>query len=89
MFCRIGLGDVGEGNFALVELLFEHLDGIVGINVDRIIHLHLQDQVGSAPQIQPRLMRLVMAVEQTLARKALRNAEYSKQEYEQDCDDDD
>ncbi len=79
---RIGLGDVGEGNLSFIELLFENLDSVVGVNVHGIVDLHLQDQVGSATQIETKPNAVGHGREQTLAGKALRDAEYPKQKDE-------
>src|SRR5208283_1978596 len=84
---RIGLGDIGKGNLALVELLFEDFDSVVGISVDRVIHLHLQDEVGSALQIESQVNALGHGIEQALAGNALRNTEYPEQKDEQNYDD--
>ena len=52
-----------------------------------VVHLHLQDQVNSAAQIQAKMNAVGHGGEQPLAGKALRNAEDPEQEDEQDADD--
>src|ERR1039458_1418036 len=84
---RIRLGNVREGNLFLVELLFEDFDRIVGIYVDGVIDLHLEDQVGSAAQVQPKVNAVGHGREQALSRKTLRNAEDPDQEDDQGSDD--
>ena len=80
---RIGLGDFRKGNFALVQLLFEDFDGVVGVDLHRIVDLHLQDQVRPAAQIEAEVDALGHGREQTLSRKALWNAENTVQENDQ------
>ena len=71
----------------LVELLFEGFDGVVGIDIDRVVHLHLQDQMGSALQIQSQVNVIGYSREQSLTGEALRHAEDPEQKDNQDADD--
>ena len=79
---RVGLGDVCEGDFPLVELFFENFDSVVRVNVHRVVDLHLEDQVSSAPQIQAKVNAVGHGREQALAGKALRNSEDPEQKDE-------
>ena len=84
---RIGLGNFRESDFAFVELLFQGFDGVIGVDIDRVIHLHLQDQVSSAPKIESEMNVIGHGREEALAGETLRNAEYPEKEDEQNSDD--
>ncbi len=49
---RIGLRNVGPIYLAAAQLLFQHFDGILRIDIHRIVDLDLQNQVRSPAQIQ-------------------------------------
>src|ERR1700722_10630076 len=84
---RIRLGDVRESNLFLIQLLFEDFNRVVGVHINSVIHLHLQDQVSSAAQIQTKMNAVGHGREHALGRKALWNAEDPEQKHEQDPDD--
>ena len=49
---EISFGDVGVGDVAPPHLVAQALHGFIGGDVDRIIHMHLQDQMGPALEIE-------------------------------------
>ena len=75
MVHRIGLGDVGVIDLARAHVFLQARNRVVGIDVDRVVHLHLQDQVGAAPQVEAQVNAVGDRRQQSLARPVLRNAE--------------
>ena len=49
---RVGLGNIGVVDLAGAQLLFQDFDGVLRDHVDRVIDLHLQNQVRSTLQIE-------------------------------------
>jgi hypothetical protein len=80
MVHRIGLGDVGVIDLVRPHVFFEARNRVVGIDVDRVVHLHLQDQVRPAAQIEAQMNAVGDRCQQPLARPILRNAEDAEQE---------
>ena len=64
---RIRLGDIGKCNLALVQLFFENLDRVVGVDLHRVIDLHLQNQVSPAAQIKAQVDALRHRREQAVS----------------------
>src|SRR5579862_3410961 len=87
MIHRIRLGDVGVVDLARAHVLFKPRNRVVGIDIDRIVDLHLQNEVGSTAQIESQMNAIGNGREDPLARPILRNAEDAEQEDEQDYDD--
>src|ERR1700685_3665125 len=84
---RIGLRNVGPVDLVAAQLLLEHINGILRVHVDRVVDLHLQDQMGSAAQIETQLDALGHGVKQALPGKAARDAENSEDKNQQYGDD--
>ena len=56
---RIRLGDLAEGDVGGLESVLQPLDRAIGIGIDRVIDLHLQNQVRAALQIEPEVDALL------------------------------
>ena len=52
MALRIGLRDFAEGDVGLLQSLLQALDGAVGLGVDGVIDLHLENQVRAALKVE-------------------------------------
>ena len=89
MVHRIGLGDVGVDDLARAHVLFKARNRVVGVNIDRVVDLHLQNKVGSAAEIKAQMNAVGDRGQQAFARPVFRNAKDTEQEYEQYPDDDD
>ncbi len=50
----IGLGDLGVVDLVRAQIFLQSLDRVVGINIDRVVHLHLQNQVSAALEVEPK-----------------------------------
>ena len=87
MVDRVGLGDVRVVDLARAHILFEARNRVVGVNIDRVFDLHLQDQVRPPAKIEPQMNAVGDRREDALARPVLRNAKDSGQEDQQDPND--
>ena len=58
---RIELEDVAKGDVLLLQRVLEPLDGLIGFGVDRVVYLHLKNQVGSAAQVKSEMDVLLNA----------------------------
>ena len=77
---RIGLGDLGVVDLAGAKLLLHALNGVVGVYIHRVVHLHLQDEVSAALEVQSQVNTLLHGREQSLARPIARYAKDPEQE---------
>ena len=84
---RIRLGDFGVIDLVSAQVFFQPFQGAVGIPIDRIIHLHLQNEVGATFEVEPQMDVLLQGSQQPGAGKVLRKAEDAEQEYHQGCND--
>ena len=89
MVDRIGLGDVRVVDLMRAHVFFKARNRIVGIDVDRIIHLHLQDEVRSAAQIEAKIDVIVHQRQWTTPRPRPRGPENARHEHQQDAQDED
>ena len=83
MVLRIGLGDLSEGNIGLLEAFLQPLDHAIGVGVDGVVDLHLQDQVRSALQIEPEVDAALQRGQQAPAAQAAGHAEDAEQKDDQ------
>ena len=77
---RVGLGDLGVVDLPRAQFLLEALNGVIRVDVHRVIDLHLQDQVSTALKVQSQVDPLLHGREQSLARPIARHAKDSEQE---------
>jgi hypothetical protein len=87
------VGGVRLGNLRVVDLadahlLLEPLDGVVGVHIDSIVDLHLQNQVGPALEVEAEMDALLNGVEEALARPVTRHANDPKDKEDQSSKDD-
>ena len=87
MVHRIGLDDVGVIDLVRPQVFLEARKRVVGVDVDRVVDLHLQDQVRPATQVEAQMNAVGDRRQHTPARPVLRNAEDAEQEDQQDPDD--
>ncbi len=87
MVYRIGLGDVGVIDLVRPQVFLEARNCVVGIDIDRVVDLHLKDQVRPAAQIEAQMNAVGNLRQHALARPGLRNTEDAEQENQQDSDD--
>ena len=88
MVHRIGLGDVGIADLVRAQVFLEACHRIVGVHVDRVIDLHLQDQVRAAAKVEAQMNAVGDRRQQALARPVFRNPEDTEQEEDKDRYDD-
>src|ERR1700674_696224 len=84
---RIGLHDVGVINLARAHVLFKARNRVVGVDVDRVVDLHLQDEVRPPSKIKPQMNAISDRGQYSLARQVLRNPEDAEQKDQQDPND--
>ena len=70
------------------QVFFQPFQRIVRIDINRIVNLHLQNQVRPALEVEAQINALGDRRQQTRARPFLRNAEDAEHEDEQDSYDD-
>src|ERR1019366_6781710 len=87
MVHRIGLGDVGIIDLVRPQVFLETRKRVVGVDVDRVVDLHLQDQVRPPTEVEAQMNAVGDRRQHTPARPVLRNAEDAGQEDQQDSDD--
>src|SRR5208283_360462 len=83
MVLRIGFGDFSKGDIAALERILEPLDRAVGVGVDGVVNLHLQNKVGSTLQIKSKVDATLQRGQQTFVAQAARNTEDAKQKDDQ------
>ncbi len=80
----IGLSDVGVVDLPAAQLLLQHFHGVLRIHIDRVVDLHLQNEVSSAAQIKTEVDVIGHRREQALTGELVRNpknAEHENQQY--------
>ena len=87
MIDRVRLDDVVIMDLAGLHVGLQPLNGVIGFYLNGVVHLHLQDQVGAAFQVQAEVNAVSDGVDKSLLGKALGNAEDAEQEKQQNCDD--
>ena len=70
MIHRVRLGDLGVIDLVSAQVFFQALQRAVGISVHRVVHLHLQNQVGAALQIEPQMDVVLQRRQQPLPEKS-------------------
>src|SRR5208282_2164198 len=83
---RIGLGDIGVIDLVRPQVFLEARQRVVGIDIDRVVDLHLQNQVRAAIEVEAQMNAVGDRSQYALARPVLRNAEDPGQEDQQDSD---
>src|SRR5229473_2498392 len=86
---RIRLSDFSVGDLPRLHSCLQHFNGVVGINIDRIVHLYLQDQVCPAFEIQPQVNAVLKRSQQRAPRSPAGHAEDAVNKHQQGADDDD
>src|SRR5262249_50308792 len=89
LLLRIRLGDLGVGNVAALQVVFQTLNRAISLGVDGVIDLHLKYQVRAALEIKPEVDAALHCRQQSSGREALRYAENAEQEDQQYGDDED
>ena len=57
--CGSGLEISPIGNVGLLEIIFQPLDGAVGVGVDGVVDLHLKNQVRAALEVEAEVNALL------------------------------
>ena len=83
MVLRIGLGDFSEGDVGALEGVLQALDRTVAVGVDGVVHLHLQNQVGAALQVEAQVNALLQRSPQALSRETAGDADDAEEKEDQ------
>src|SRR6185437_9027847 len=87
IICGVRLGNVSKGDVSAAQGSLQALDGLLGVYIDRIIHLHLQDEVGAAFEVQAQGNAVLESLSQALSGKAGGDTENAVHEQQEDGDD--